>query len=319
VGTDTSAPFSVSWNTAGVAEGTHTLTATAYDAVGLSGTSVGVPVIVDNTAPTASITAPTATYVQGTVQVTATASDNQTLAKVEFFYDGQTLLGTDTSAPYSVSWNTSAVPGGAHTITAKAYDGAGLTGTSVGVTVIVDNTAPQVSLTEPTGSFYVHGTIQVTASASDNRYISKLEFHDGQTLFETITSTDHTASWDTTGLPDGSHTLSVKAYDAAGNVQSTSRTVIVDNTGPAVAITSPQNGGTVFLSTTIQATASDPRGVTQVVFYDGSTVIGTDTTAPYSVSWSTLAVAKGKHTLTARATDVLGNVTTSAAVSVTVQ
>ena len=60
-------------------------------------------------------------------------------------------------------------------------------------------------------------------------------------------------------------------------------------------------------------------GVAQVVFYDGSTVIGTDTTAPYSVSWTTLLVAKGNHTLTARATDALGNVATSAAISVTVQ
>jgi len=118
---------------------------------------------------------------------------------------------------------------------------------------------------------------------------------------------------------NGSHTLSAKAYDAAGNVQSVSRTVVLDTVGPTVAITSPQNGASVFLSTTLQANASDTNGVTQVVFYDGATVIGTDTTAPYSVSWSTLLVAKGTHTLTARATDVAGNVTTSAAVSVTVQ
>jgi Bacterial Ig domain len=44
----------------------------------------------------------------------------------------------------------------------------------------------------------------------------------------------------------------------------------------------------VFLSTTIQASASDNRGVTQVVFYDGANVIGTDTTAPYSLSWTVL-------------------------------
>ncbi|WP_395851944.1 Ig-like domain-containing protein [Cystobacter fuscus] len=410
VGTDTSAPYSVSWNTAGLADGTHTLTAKAYDGVGLTGTSVGVTVIVDNTAPTASITSPRATYVQGTVQVTATASDNQSIAKVEF-YDGATLLGTDTTAPYSMSWNTVSAFGSTHTLTAKAYDGVGLTGTSVGVTVIVDNTAPQVSLTS-LGAFYVHGTIQLSATASDNqtlakvefydgatligtatsapysvnwntvgaaeethtltakaydgvgltgtssglsvlvdnvapqvsvsaptatniqgtlflradatdnRYVEKVEFYDGQTLLGTDTSTSHELSWDTTGVPDGSHTITVKAYDAAGNVQRASRTFTVDNTGPAVAITSPANGASLSalsLSTTIQATASDARGVTQVVFYDGSTVLGTDTTAPYSVSWSILTAAKGQHTLTARATDAVGNVTTSAAVTVTIK
>jgi subtilisin family serine protease len=411
LGTDTSAPYSVSWNTAGVGEGNHTLTAKAYDGAGLTGTSTEVAVFVDNTAPQVSLTAPTATYVQGTVQVTATASDNRSVAKVEF-YDGQTLIGTAASAPYSVSWNTAGVSGGTHTLTAKAYDGVGLTATSVGVTVIVDNTAPQVSLTAPSGTFYVRGTVQVSATASDNqaiakvefydgqtligtatsapysvswntvgaaeethtltakaydvagvtasstgvtvlvdniapqvsisaptatsvqgivtvmanatdnRYVAKVEFYDGQTLLGTDTSTAHSLSWDTTGLADGSHTLSVMAHDAAGNVQSASRTVIVDNTAPAVAITSPANGATLSalsLSTTIKATASDTSGVTQVVFYDGGTVLGTDTTAPYSVSWNLMGVAKGKHTLTARATDALGNVTTSAAISVTVQ
>jgi hypothetical protein len=217
-----------------------------------------------------------------------------------------------------VSWNTVGVAEGAHTLTVKAYDGVGLVGTSTGVSVVVDNTAPTASLTSPTAT-YVQGTVQVTATASDNRAVVKVEFYDGQTLFGTATTAPYSVSWNTTGLANGSHTLYARAYDAAGNVQVVSRSVIVDTVGPTVAITSPANGATVFLSTTIQASASDSNGVTQVVFYDGGTVIGTDTSAPYSVSWSTLSVAKGKHTLTARATDVAGNVTTSAAISVTVQ
>jgi glutamine cyclotransferase len=321
VGTDTSAPYSVSWNTVGVFGSTHTLTAKAYDGVGLTGTSVGVTVIVDNTAPQVSLTAPTgAFYVQGTVQVSANASDNQAIAKVEF-YDGQTLLGTATSAPYTVSWNTVGAAEETHTLTAKAYDGAGLTATSTGLSVLVDNIAPQVSITAPTAT-YIQGTLFLRANATDNRYVAKVEFYDGQTLLGTDTSTSHELSWDTTGVVDGSHTLTVKAYDAAGNVQSASRTVVVDNTGPTVAITSPANGATLSalsLSTTIKANASDTSGVTQVVFYDGGTVLGTDTTAPYSVSWNLLSAAKGTHTLTARATDAVGNVTTSAAISVTVK
>jgi large repetitive protein len=59
-------------------------------------------------------------------------------------------------------------------------------------------------------------------------------------------------------------------------------------------------------------------GVTQVVFYDGATVMGTDTTAPYSVSWNLLSASKGTHTLTARAYDAAGNVTISAPISVKV-
>ncbi len=114
--------------------------------------------------------------------------------------------------------------------------------------------------------------------------------------------------------------LTARAYDAAGNVTlSAAHTVWVDNTAPAVSITSPAHGASLFLSTTVQASASDHVGVTQVVFYDGGTVIGTDTTAPYSVSWNLLNVSKGTHTLTARAHDAVGNTTLSAPVSVTVR
>ncbi len=93
----------------------------------------------------------------------------------------------------------------------------------------------------------------------------------------------------------------------------------VDNAAPTVAITSPANGSTVFLSTTIQATASDNNAVQQVAFYDGTKLLGTDTSAPYSFSWNTSLVTRGQHTLTARATDYAGNVTISAPVYVTVQ
>jgi hypothetical protein len=234
------------------------------------------------------------------------------------FYDGQTLLGTDTSEPYSVSWNTAGAEAGAHTLTAKAYDLVGLVGTSAGVPVIVDNTVPTVSITSPT-TILKPGIVQVSASASDNQTISRVEFYDGSTLIGTATTAPYSVSWDATALPSGSRTLTAKAYDAAGNMGQASRTVTVDATPPTVAITSPQGGAKIFLSTTLQATAADDNGVTQVVFYDGNTVIGTDTTAPYSLSWNTTLVARGQHTLTARATDAAGNVTTSAGVVVTVQ
>ncbi|HEX8435078.1 Ig-like domain-containing protein, partial [Archangium sp.] len=67
------------------------------------------------------------------------------------------------------------------------------------------------------------------------------------------------------------------------------------------------------------ASASDNLTVTQVVFYDGTRVISTDTTEPYSVNWNLLLLPKGQHTLTVTAQDSAGHVTTSAPVLVTVQ
>ncbi len=274
---------------------------------------------VDVTPPTAAIISPASgAQLGGAVTVTATAEDDFSVERVEF-YDGQTLLGTDTSAPYSVSWNTVGAAEGAHTLTVKAYDSAGYMGTSAELSVIVDNTAPAVAFSAPAHSALIRGTVQVSATASDSQSISRVEFYDGTTLIDTATAAPCAVNWDTTTSPNGGHTLWAKAYDAAGNVQEAWRTVIVDNAAPTVAITAPAGGAKIFLSTTIKANASDDNAVTHVVFYYDNTVIGTDTTAPYSVSWGTLFVPKGQRTLTAKAYDSAGNVTTSAAVVVTVQ
>ncbi|OJT18181.1 hypothetical protein BO221_42635 [Archangium sp. Cb G35] len=320
LGTDTSAPYAVSWNSATVADGAHSLTARAYDIAGNVRTSTAVVVTTDNTAPDAALTSPSqAMFLKaGSIVLEATASDTVGVVRVEF-HDGAVLLGTDTSAPYAMSWNTAAVGEGSHTLTVKAYDGVGNVRTSAGVTVTVDRTAPATAISAPAQNALVRGIVPVSATASDSGGVDRVEFYAGGTLLGTATTAPYVVSWDSTALADGAVTLTTRAYDLAGNVtQSASRTASVDNTAPSVAITSPANGATLFLSATLQASASDNAGVTQVVFYDGGTVIGTDTTAPYSLSWNVLGVSKGTHTLTARAYDAAGNVTTSAPVSVKV-
>ncbi|HEX8536295.1 MAG TPA: Ig-like domain-containing protein, partial [Cystobacter sp.] len=322
IGTDTSAPYEVSWNSPAMPDGLRLLNAKAYDSAGNYSSST-IVVTLDNTLPGAAITSPApGAFVRGTVLLNATASDNQGVDRVEFYVDGM-LVDTDLNASYQGAWNTAGATNGAHTLTAKAFDIAGNVRTTAGVTVTVDNTAPTTALGTPAHNASVRGTVAVSATASDNLGVDRVEFLAGTTLLGTVTTAPYGVSWDTTALASGSAvTLTTKAYDAAGNVTtSAARTVTVDPTAPSVAITSPANGASfsgLTFSTTLQASASDNVGVTQVVFYDGGSVIGTDTTAPYSVSWSLLGVSKGTHTLTARAQDAAGNVTTSAPISVKV-
>ncbi|RJS20689.1 serine protease [Corallococcus sp. H22C18031201] len=102
----------------------------------------------DTTAPTTSLTAPAAGAVlSGTSTVSATASDNVGVSRVEF-YAGTTLLGTDSTAPYAVDWNTASVANGAYVLTAKAYDAAGNVGTSSSVSVTVDNVVGSCTISE---------------------------------------------------------------------------------------------------------------------------------------------------------------------------
>ncbi len=337
---DTSAPYAVSWNTAGAANGSHTLTAVARDAAGNVTTSSAVTVTVNNapppdtTPPSVSVTSPTSGQtVQGTVAVSASASDNVGVAGVQFRLDGASLGAEDTSSPYSVSWNTTGVANGSHALTAVARDAAGNVTNSATVTVTVNNapppdtTPPTVNVTSPGSGTTVSGTISVTASASDNVGVVGVQFRlDGVNGGSEDTSAPYSVSWNTATASNGSHTITAVARDAAGN-QTTSAPVTVtvsngpppDTTPPSVGITSPGNGQTVKGTVSVSASASDNVGVAGVQFFgDGTPLAPEVTTAPYAISVDTTQSSDGSHTITAVARDAAGNQTTSAPVTVTV-
>ncbi|HZF16407.1 MAG TPA: TIGR03118 family protein [Steroidobacteraceae bacterium] len=148
LGVDTTAPYSVDWNTTASANGVFSLTAVAKDAAGNTTTSAVVSVTVANVAPppdvtppTVALTAPPAGNVSGTIAVSANAADNIGVTQVEFFA-GATSLGVDTTAPYSVNWDTTAVADGAFVLTAVAKDAAANSTTSAAVNVTVANVVP---------------------------------------------------------------------------------------------------------------------------------------------------------------------------------
>ncbi len=127
---------------------TANFSATATDQAGnLSGCSTPFPyteVSSDNVPPGASVTAPAAgSVVSATVTVSANASDNVGVAGVQFLLDGASLGAEDTTAPYSIQWDTTTASNGVHTLQARARDTAGNLGTSSSsVTVTVSNSAP---------------------------------------------------------------------------------------------------------------------------------------------------------------------------------
>lgn len=119
---------------------------------------------------------------------------------------------------------------------------------------------------------------------------------------------------------DGTITTASQVY----SLIVTGGTDVEANPPPNLTLTSPANGA-AFLSgapVTVSATATDltvggaPGAVTQVEFFYGSTSLGVDTTAPYSIDWT--PSSSGVYPLTARATDNEGAVSVSAAASITV-
>jgi hypothetical protein len=76
---------------------------------------------------------------------------------------------------------------------------------------------------------------------------------------------------------------------------------------PTIAIASPADGAQVSGTITIEASASDNVGVTEVRFFIDGGALATDTTRPYRVSWDTRTVASGEHRIEAQAFDTCGN------------
>jgi len=118
----------------------------------------------DTTPPTISITSPSSgSTVSGTITVSATASDNVAVAGVQFKLDGANLGVEDTTSPYSISWNTTAVSNGSHTLTATARDTSGNQTTSNSITITVNNV---IATTPPSGGGGGGGTLIDTTPPS---------------------------------------------------------------------------------------------------------------------------------------------------------
>ena len=281
-----------------------------------------------NKPPTVSLTSPSsgATYTApASMTIAATASDSDgTVASVDI-YQGSTLLKSDTTVPYSVAW--SGVAAGTYRLTAVARDNDGATRTSTAVSITVKpgaNQPPSVSVSTPASgaSFTAPANIpmQAVASDSDGR-VARVEFYRGTTLIGSDSTSPYAVAW--TGARVGTYTLTARAFDDDGASRTSAGVRVsvrsAQNQLPAVSVTRPLTGTTFTApaSVTISATASDADGtIVGVDFYVGSQLMGTDTTSPYSASWTN--VAAGTYSLTARARDNSGGTRTSGAVAVTV-
>ena len=328
LGSDLIPPFQVSWS--GVPVGTYSLTAVATDNLGTATTSgtVTMSVVVPaNVFPTVNLASPVnnSTYTApASLTLGAAASDmDGNVSKVDF-YNGATLLGSDVTTPYQFFWT--GVPAGTYVLTAVATDNLGASTTSGTVTITVTvpvNVLPTVSLASPVNNstYTAPATVTLGAAASDaDGTISKVDFYNGATLLGTDATSPYQFTWSSVAV--GTYTLTAKATDNLGAVTTSSIvsiTVTAANTPPTVSLTSPANNAafTAAASVAISATAADANGtVSKVDFYNGATLLGTDATSPYQYTWS--GVAAGTYTLTAKATDNLGAVTTSSIVTITV-
>ncbi|MEO7650831.1 MAG: S8 family serine peptidase [Bryobacteraceae bacterium] len=192
--------------------------------------------------------------------------------------------------------------------------------------VVTDTVLPSVVISTPGNGTTVSGTIQVAGTATDNVGVTAVELWvDGQ-LAGSAASAAYSYSLSTAGMTNGSHSLSVKAYDAAGNAGtalvavSVSNTVlpvsVADTQAPSVTITNPYGGSKMGSVVKISASATDNVGVSQVCIYIDGILKYTGTAAPYAYNWNTKKDSPGTHVITSQAWDTSGNVASATPVSV---
>jgi hypothetical protein len=338
--TTTNSSGAWSYTTAALKDGSHSLTAKATNASGTtSAASSALSLKIDTTAPTAptmatstgastAVMAAAAVTAANTVSLTGTAEANSTI-KV---FDGSTQIGTAT-ANSTGAWiyTTSALAAGNHSLTSKAMDAAGNTGTASSALAVNIPSAPGnpgtpsapgapkiASFSNDTGKLgdgiTSDNTLALTGTAAANSTVS---IFDGGKQIGTATANSSGAwNYTTAALSDGSHGLTAKATDKAGHtsVASTAVDVKIDTHAPdAPKIASFSSDGKAISGdvanvdhVTLTGTA-EANSVVKV--FDGTKQLGTATTNDKG-AWTYGAdnLADGKHSFTSTASDAAGNV-----------
>ncbi|MBI4027689.1 MAG: HYR domain-containing protein, partial [Verrucomicrobia bacterium] len=317
IGESTKVPFSFAW--IGVAPGSHTITAKATDNDGVATTSSAIT-FSENAAPLVSLTQPADnSVVQSGATVTLAAnatSANATITHVDFYQGATRVCGVE-NPPYSHT--VVGLAAGSYVFTAKAFDNLGASSTSAPVHLRV-NAPPTISIASPaSNSLFLTGSdivLAVNVSDSDGA-VAKVEYFNGSTkLGESITPP---FAFRFAQAPRGDYLVTARATDSDGATAVSNPIVIRVGDPLSVTLTSPVSGESFQPGQTIrlEAAIADPRNsVAKVEFFDGTTKLGEDATAPFSFDWTNAAA--GAHSLTARATAGSGFVAVSPPVSIRV-
>lgn len=307
----------------------YSFAVTAYNAAGAESSFSNIVTLPEQVLPTVAIASPAnSASVSGIVSIAVNAADNVGVTKVEFYVNGA-LKATEASGPYVYNWDTTSVVPGSYTLMAKAYDAAGnVSQSSISVTVVSDTIAPTVTMTAPANSTTVSGITTISAGASDNVGVTRVEFYGNGVLMYSSNVSPYSFNWDTTKVGNGVYTINAKAYDNSGNsTQSSSVTVLVSNVVPDTTL--PVVNSFSFPSTATTLTvpvsgfsASDNVGVTGYMISESSIApsAGSAGSAGWSASPPTSFTfsSAGSKTAYSWAKDAAGNVSASRSASVTI-
>ena len=273
---DTVAPYTCSWSTPSIADGTYDVRAYATDTAGYSRASVQTARVVDNY--TLSVTLDDPGAMSGSEALTATAANATSginYLKIQHRAVGATTwidLCTGTTNPRTCNLDTTALPEGGRELRAVVRDGAGHIAQTTPITRQIDNTPP---VTTPNVPPQATGPVTVSAEATDTgsgiASVTFQAFYVGAwTTICVDTTAPYSCTTDSTSVPDGAYQVRVITTDNAG-VSTTGSTyqIIVDNQTPSGSdIVATNGGGTagrIDNGDTLQLTWTEPMAPASIV------------------------------------------------------
>ena len=295
-------------NITGLADGPHTAQVKAIDLAG-NEIVVSVSFIVDTTAPTVEIIAPSEGHYSQSPSVSVTWSGDDIGVGVQAYQ--YRVNGGTWSSMTTETGHTFDLPEGVNTVEVRIYDWANNTA-NVSVGFTVDTTVPEVEITAPVnGLFSNSSTVNVNWTGSDaTTSIQGYQYRVNGGQWSSLSSETNVML----DLEDGNYTVEVRAYDMAGNNATTSIAFTVDTVAPIPVFVSPSRDiNTNITSISISWTATDiTSGVHNYSFrLDGGAWAPMEMANGITVS----ELADGRHRMDVMATDRAGN---SAMVSVNV-
>lgn len=184
-------------------------------------------------APSVKITAPAAGgTLDGNVTIETNVSGDN-IAKVEFFVDSL-LVGTATSSPYQITFNSAGFDNGQHVIKAIVHDQTDNADDSITVNFqnkVVDAEKPTVVFLKPEIDPFIWQSpfkdLDIEVNAKDNDHVAKIKVYMNDLLQGEVKTSSVKISWPYNNLPAGTYALKVEAFDDSGNIGESTLQIII--------------------------------------------------------------------------------------------
>jgi len=284
-----------------LAAGTYSLTAQySGNSTFPAATSPAVSLTVKANSSVAVTSSANPSNTKQSVTFTAAVTPSTATGTVQFL-DGTTVLGSSTLSGGSASFTPASLTPGTHSITASYSGDASDTAATSAVLTQTVQAASTVTVTSSANPAVVGASVTFTASVTPPTATGNVQFLDGTTVLAAVALSSGSATFTTSTLAQGSHSITA-SYAGDANDTSATSTVLTENiqNQASITLTSSLNPAPVGAAVNLIANVS-PTGATGTVqFLDGATALGTATLGSNGIAYiTTSSLAQGTHSITA--------------------